>query len=226
MDRAAFVATVAPIAVKLRLEGSSIFASVRVAQTLLETGGRLNGWNNIVGYKVGGGQPNGYWKGASVNVRTWEVINDQTVYIYDSFRAYDTIEDCLRDQDLLFLYPRYDRVRQAGTPELQAEMLRACGYATDPNYAGAIIDLIRQNDFKRFDREVEQVLEKLEQLQLQISALQSQVAALEGRASMPIPEWAEAAVQKAVAAGIIDSPENGSYDFYRLLTILHRKQLI
>ena len=27
-------------------------------------------------------------------------------------------------------------------------------------------------------------------------------------------------------AGLIDTPEKGSYDFYRLLTVLHRKGII
>jgi hypothetical protein len=33
-------------------------------------------------------------------------------------------------------------------------------------------------------------------------------------------------VKAAVAAGIIDTPEGGSYDFYRILTLLHRKGTI
>lgn len=41
-----------------------------------------------------------------------------------------------------------------------------------------------------------------------------------------IPEWAKEAVDKAVASKLIDKPEGGSYDFYRLLTVLFRKNLI
>jgi hypothetical protein len=32
---------------------------------------------------------------------------------------------------------------------------------------------------------------------------------------MPMPDWAREAVDAAVAAGIVDTPEDGSYDFYR-----------
>lgn len=40
------------------------------------------------------------------------------------------------------------------------------------------------------------------------------------------PAWAAAAVQAAVKAKLIDTPSGGSYDFYRLLTVLHRKGIV
>lgn len=40
------------------------------------------------------------------------------------------------------------------------------------------------------------------------------------------PAWASAAVQAAVKAKLIDTPSSGSYDFYRLLAVLHRKGII
>lgn len=43
---------------------------------------------------------------------------------------------------------------------------------------------------------------------------------------MDIPTWAKEAVSSALATGVIQDPEGGSYDFYRLLTVLHRKGLI
>ncbi|KAA9004131.1 mannosyl-glycoprotein endo-beta-N-acetylglucosamidase [Paenibacillus spiritus] len=52
------------------------------------------------------------------------------------------------------------------------------------------------------------------------------VAALEDKTSMEVPNWAEAAVTKAVAAGLIDSPSGASYDFYRILTVLNRAGLL
>lgn len=49
---------------------------------------------------------------------------------------------------------------------------------------------------------------------------------IEGRAVMNVPAWAEPAVNAAVAAGLLDTPTGGSYDFYRLLTVLHRAGLL
>lgn len=67
----------------------------------------------------------------------------------------------------------------------------------------------------------------LEKLQEQIVALQNRVSSLEEQAAMEVvPQWAKAAVDAAVKAALIDTPEKGSYDFYRLLTVLHRKGII
>lgn len=41
-----------------------------------------------------------------------------------------------------------------------------------------------------------------------------------------IPSWAKDAVNAAVKAELIDTPEGGSYDFYRLITVLYRKGII
>ncbi|GIP38623.1 hypothetical protein J31TS4_19030 [Paenibacillus sp. J31TS4] len=57
--------------------------------------------------------------------------------------------------------------------------------------------------------------------------LQTELRAIKNKESMPaIPEWAAAAVDAAKCKGLIDTPAGGSYDFYRLLTILNRKGLI
>ncbi|MFD1953749.1 C39 family peptidase [Paenibacillus thailandensis] len=56
--------------------------------------------------------------------------------------------------------------------------------------------------------------------------LATKVEALESKASMKMPSWAESAVVAAKNAGIIDTVDGGSYDFYRVLTVMHRKGLI
>ncbi|MNH47888.1 hypothetical protein D3C79_1113590 [compost metagenome] len=58
-------------------------------------------------------------------------------------------------------------------------------------------------------------------------SLAKKVAELEARASMSrIPSWALHAAEAAQKAGIVDKIEGGSYDFYRILTIIYRKGLI
>jgi peptidoglycan L-alanyl-D-glutamate endopeptidase CwlK len=50
---------------------------------------------------------------------------------------------------------------------------------------------------------------------------------LKNKASMlNPPTWAQPAIDAAVAAGLLDTPAGGSYDFYRTLTILHRAGLL
>lgn len=152
-----FIATVAPIAVMLRVEGSPIFPSVRIAQSLLETGSTLHAWNNLVGYKVGDGVRTPYWHGRSVNKTTWEVYDGVRVDgVSADWRAYDTIADCFRDQDLLFRKPRYDRVRAASTPQEQTVMLQACGYATDPAYPEKLQSLMAAHLLLIYDTEAEE----------------------------------------------------------------------
>ncbi|MBD2846177.1 M23 family metallopeptidase [Paenibacillus sp. IB182496] len=55
---------------------------------------------------------------------------------------------------------------------------------------------------------------------------QQELEELEKLQRMSPPAWAEAAVRAAAQAGLVDSPEQGSYDFYRMLTVLHRAQAI
>jgi flagellum-specific peptidoglycan hydrolase FlgJ len=149
MTRTQFVGVVAPIAQKLWEEGSTyIFPSIRIAQTLLETGGVIHDWNNLVGYKVGSGTLTKYWKGRSVSTSTWEVYEGVThTNVKANWRAYDSIEYCFRDQDLLFLNDRYKAVREATTPEDQAVSLYRCGYATDPEYYRKLIEISKPYKF-------------------------------------------------------------------------------
>ncbi|CAH1212365.1 hypothetical protein PAECIP111893_03526 [Paenibacillus plantiphilus] len=81
--------------------------------------------------------------------------------------------------------------------------------------------------------------EKLEALEERIAALEAanhraavleplrkRLETLEEQHSMSIPHWAEKAVSAAVGANLIDMTDNGSFDFYRLLTVLYRKGLL
>jgi N-acetyl-anhydromuramyl-L-alanine amidase AmpD len=77
------------------------------------------------------------------------------------------------------------------------------------------------------DEEMEELLARLTELEAQKAQLEARVAALEAVEHLPgIPEWAQEAVNKAVAQGLIDTPQGGSFDFYRFLTILNRKGLL
>lgn len=147
-----FIDRIAPIAQKLRREGSHIFPSIRVAQAALETGWKIPSWNNMVGFKVGSGKTNAYWKGAYVNKGTWEVYDDERVDVKANFRAYDTIDDSFRDQDILFSIDRYKRVRKARSAEDQAYALYACGYATDPQYATKLLSIVEKYKLLQYNK--------------------------------------------------------------------------
>lgn len=166
-----FIKRIAPIAMSLFIEGSPILPSLRIAQAAHETGWTIHPWNNLVGLKVGTRGPNAYWKGAYVEKGTWEVYDGVRTDVRASFRAYDTIEDSFRDQDLLFLLPRYDRVRSAQDPNEQAHSLYEGGYATDPQYAAKLINIMRRYDLYQYDEEAKTVLQQIEALQHQVEQL-------------------------------------------------------
>ena len=157
-----------------------------------------------------------------VNKNTWEVYNDQRVEVVAAFRAYDSIYDFYKDQDLLFMISRYDRVRSAQSPKQQAQALQACGYATDPSYAAKLISIMESNGLQQYDITAEEDLpmtegekqafqalqetvqqlsaslsvqnETVSQQEVKITALESRVSVLEGKYTMSVPSWAKDAV--------------------------------
>jgi flagellum-specific peptidoglycan hydrolase FlgJ len=218
-----FIAYLAPIAVQVRYEGSPMFPSVRLAQNLLETGGKVHSWKNLGGIKVGSGTPNEYWRGEIVHKGTWEVYDGQREETTAAFRAYDSVYDFYKDQDLLLNRRRYDRVRAAGTPSEQANALYQSGYATDPQYASKLISLIASYGLTQYDKEAEDII----QLREEVEELKKQVQTLQERIYMPeIPDWAEEAVKAAVEKGIVHNPEGRSFDFYSVITVMHRNGVI
>ncbi|MBO7744151.1 glucosaminidase domain-containing protein [Paenibacillus sp. MWE-103] len=255
MDKQSFFGLLRPIARRLYAEGSPIFPSVRLAQSWLETGGTIPAWNNLGGLKAAGGVPNGYWKGDVVNKRTWETVGGRRVEVVASFRAYDSVGDFYKDQDLLYARSRYDAVRNAATPEAQARMLQASGYATDPAYADKLIRIISDNRLKDSDARGEEgepmtaeERQAFDALQAAVAKLAADNAALQGKldeqngamqalrdrtaqlealhAVKEIPAWAKEAVAAAVQEKLVDSPNGASYDFYRILSVLRRAKLI
>ncbi|WP_051250884.1 glucosaminidase domain-containing protein [Paenibacillus harenae] len=151
LTRDQFFAKLAPTVIRVKREGSTMFPSVRLAQNLLETGGVIHSWNNLGGIKVGSGQVNAYWQGEAVVKGTWEYVDGRSANTRAAFRAYKSVYHFYKDLDLLLTAPRYDRVRRAATPEQQAEMLQASGYATDPAYAAKLKSIIQRYGLKRYD---------------------------------------------------------------------------
>jgi len=218
MQPSEFLSIVAPVVVKVRVEGGVLFPSVSLAQAALETGWTIPSWNNLVGYKVGNGRTTEYWQGRSINKTTREVTDDRgDIDVRANFRAYDSIEDSLKDQVLLFLdnRARYERVINAATPREQAEALQASGYATDPEYAAKLIAIIRTYGLGRYDKEAEDIMETLEELRRQIAELQALVQETEP------PAWAQATVNKLVERKLLFDPR-GDRSFFRTLVVLDR----
>lgn len=89
------------------------------------------------------------------------------------------------------------------------------GYVDLNEYNGRIDDLMGTTSTDNAE---------IEALKAENVVLKNRITALEQMMTMPsVPEWAQASVNKAVSAGMIDTPNGGSYDFYRILVIMDRK---
>lgn len=145
---------------------------------------------------------------------------------------------------------RYHGVLWADYKTAATEIWRG-GYATDPNYPKKLIALMEQNLLHQYDllnpeeeerMKIEQLTAELQKTQEQMQQLSKQYAsamklldeqsnamkqlntrlkAVETEKPAKVPVWAEPAVQAAQQAEVLHDPE-GSFDFYRIMTVLHR----
>ena len=111
-------------------------ARLAAAQASLETGyGRSVKGNNYFGIKAGRS-----WDGPVVNFRTWESEGGKRKNIRDSFRAYDSLDDSIKDWQAL-TSRRWPTATTAKTFDKAKEGLRygrRGGYATDPDYGSKL----------------------------------------------------------------------------------------
>ncbi|MFA5300134.1 MAG: glycoside hydrolase family 73 protein [Lutibacter sp.] len=148
----------------------NMFPSVLIAQAILEsnTGNSIlaSEYNNLFGVKASKD-----WTGKTVNLQTREVFSGQETFIKDNFRVYSDPGESFRDRvQFLKDNPRYEKVFYATTPQEQAELLQSAGYATDPNYAESIIDIIEQYDLTDIDK-TKQIMKKLDYAVILMAAL-------------------------------------------------------
>lgn len=133
---------------------SGMLPSVFAAQAILESGVFKGGstlardYNNYFGIKKGSS-----WTGKTVTLSTKENYNGIDVYIKDEFRVYDTPRQSFEDRvNLLLNSSRYKDVYTYDTPEEQAKALQRAGYATDPNYASKLIQIIDTHNLRELDK--------------------------------------------------------------------------
>ncbi len=121
-------------------------AKLAAAQALLESGiassrgpsGLARDHNNLFGIK-------GQGTAGSVNMRTREVYNGQSVSIRDGFAKNATVEDSFQQHKNLMNKSRYRRVLGSQSFEQAAQEVKQAGYATDPNYSRSLISVYNQH---------------------------------------------------------------------------------
>lgn len=116
-------------------------SQIAAAQAILES--RLNGkpsdlaakYNNYFGIK-------GQGTAGSAAMPTQEYIGGKMRGTKAAFAANKTAEDSFNQHKNLMNNPRYAAVLAAKTPEEAAVALQKAGYATDPNYAKSLINVL------------------------------------------------------------------------------------
>lgn len=132
------------------MAATGVPASVTVAQAIIETGwGKhtIGEAKNLFGIK-------GRGPAGSVRAPTREFINGKWVSVDADFAKYDSFEQSITEHARFFLRNRrYARaLRIKSDPDAFAREIHKAGYATAPNYATKLIELMRQYNLYQFDR--------------------------------------------------------------------------
>src|SRR5690606_1987386 len=143
----AFINEVAPGAIET-YQKYGILPSIIIAQAILETGrGKSRIGNNIFGIKAGSN-----WKGKTRTAQASEYRNGKWVSTTATLRDYDAVAESIMDYaELVGTAPRYEAVRNAKDYKEAARALQEAGYATDPEYAQKLINIIEQNNLIMYD---------------------------------------------------------------------------
>ena len=128
---------------------TGIPAQFMVGQAALESGwgkGEIRSADGQQSFNLFGIKAGGSWKGRSVAVATTEYVDGKPQRTVAAFRAYDSYADAFRDYaNVLRANPRYQNVIAQGQDAAGfAQGLQRAGYATDPNYAQKLMNVIRQ----------------------------------------------------------------------------------
>ncbi|RPH29231.1 flagellar assembly peptidoglycan hydrolase FlgJ [Buttiauxella warmboldiae] len=85
------------------------------------------------------------WKGESTEITTTELINGTLQKVKAAFKVYPSYSSALDDYIALLTHnPLYHNVARSGSPEKAAQALQSAGYATDPDYAQKLINIMHK----------------------------------------------------------------------------------
>ena len=153
-QRKAFIKKIGPIAREVD-KSYDLLPSITIAQACLESNYGQSDlsqkYNNLFGVK--GANPN-----TSAVMTTKEYVKDKWVTVKARFQIYDSYETSIRAHARLFQngttwnHDQYKHVLASKDYKTQAKALVTDGYATDPDYADKLINLIEQFDLEKYDK--------------------------------------------------------------------------
>ncbi len=172
-----YIKRIAP-AVQAACKKYGYLPSVLIAQSCLENGygipsywdnteiAGLIRYNNMVGLKASllnsSWSDKTVWTGRTVTKQTPEEYNGKRVIITDTFRAYDSIEQCFEDFLLFLTYasnygyggaPKYGpEVLAIKSPRKLITAVASRGYATDSAYPDSVMRIIKKHKLTKYDK--------------------------------------------------------------------------
>lgn len=154
-EQRAFILKLVPIA-QDNYNEYGIFPSVTIAQAIHESAWGKSDLsvqaNNLFGVKA-----DENWKGETIEMPTKEYINGEEIIVIAKWRKYASFEDSIRDHGkFLKENSRYENagVFKAKDYKEQAYAIRMAGYATDPQYASLICNIIESYSLNIYDFKV------------------------------------------------------------------------
>ena len=150
-EQRAFILKLVPIA-QDNYNDYGIFPSVTIAQAIHESAWGKSDLsvkaNNLFGVKA-----DSSWKGQTIDMPTQEHINGSNITVMAKWRKYDSFKD---HGKFLKENPRYEQsgVFKAKDYKEQAYAIRMAGYATDPQYASLICNIIESYSLNIYDFKV------------------------------------------------------------------------
>lgn len=143
----AFVSRMLPAAQRAS-EASGVPAQLIMAQAALESGWgkrEIRMEDGSTSFNVFGIKADRSWKGPVAESATTEFVNGAPQKTRASFRAYGSYDEAFADYaKFLSTNPRYSGVVATRDPAEAAHGLQRAGYATDPEYGGKLVRIMKQ----------------------------------------------------------------------------------
>lgn len=153
MDKQSFIDIIKEGAIKAQNQ-FGICASLTLAQAILESGwGKSSPGNNLFGIKWTSGC--GYEPQTLTTKEcydgVWRTINAQ-------FRSYNSLADSIYDHAKFIINnSRYENLLGVRDYKTACKLIQQDGYATDPNYANQLIQIIEENRLYQYDNAKEEI---------------------------------------------------------------------
>lgn len=144
-----FMRTIAVLAIKTYRKNYQILPSIVIAQAIVESN-----WGTSKLYKTANNPfgIKGSYHGRSVTYETAEYEKGKKVTIKAAFRKYPSLGAAILDHDHA-LSKGFIHRRHVMSYITDAKLLQKNHYATDPNYAKKLINVIKQYHLNRYDLE-------------------------------------------------------------------------